>query len=126
MGDIETSLKQLILSKYRSIREFSADVNLPYSTIDTILKRGILNASVTNVIKICEKLNISVDLVANGVIGKYENSKTNTFYTSPEEQRIVTAYRSADEIDKTIVRRTLKIDDVSISDNSSNTPSQIS
>lgn len=109
MGDIEIALKQLILAKYRSIREFSIDVDLPYSTIDTILKRGILNASVNNVIKICKTLNISVDLLARGIIGKYENSNTNI---SPEEQQLVLAYRSADEIDKTIVKRTLKMDAV--------------
>jgi transcriptional regulator with XRE-family HTH domain len=36
----------------------------------------------------------------------------NTFYTSPEEQQLILAYRSADEIDKTIVKRTLKMDAV--------------
>ena len=107
MGDIEIALKQLILAKYRSIREFSIDVDLPYSTIDTILKRGILNASVNNVIKICKTLNISVDLLAQGIIGKYENSNTNI---SPEEQQLILAYRSADEIDKTIVRRALNLE----------------
>ena len=44
-----------------------------------------------------------------------EMNKTNkkpTFPLSPEEQQLVLAYRSADEIDKTIVKRTLKMDAV--------------
>ena len=39
-------------------------------------------------------------------------NKNNTFPLSPEEQQLVLAYRSADEIDKTIVKRTLKMDAV--------------
>ena len=39
-------------------------------------------------------------------------NKNNTFSLSPEEQQLVLAYRSADEIDKTIVKRTLKMDAV--------------
>ena len=37
-------------------------------------------------------------------------SSPYNFYASSEEQDVIIAYRSADEIDKTIVRRTLKLD----------------
>ena len=65
---IEDKLKDLILSRYRSIREFTQVVDMPYSTFDTILKRGINNASITNVIKICKTLMISADELAAGRI----------------------------------------------------------
>lgn len=65
---IEDKLKDLILSKYRSIREFTQVIDMPYSTFDTILKRGIDNSSVTNVIKICKELSISADALAAGKI----------------------------------------------------------
>lgn len=65
---IEDRLKELILSKYKSIREFTTDIDIPYSTLDTILKRGIRKANVDNIIKICESLNISADSLANGEI----------------------------------------------------------
>lgn len=65
---IENQLKEKILAEYGSIREFAAKVKLPYSTIDSILKRGICNASIKNIIKICECLGISVDSLANGKI----------------------------------------------------------
>lgn len=65
---IETKLKDLILSRYKSLREFTIVVDIPYTTLDSILKRGIGNSSVNNVIKICNALNLSVDALAAGEI----------------------------------------------------------
>lgn len=65
---IEDKIKELILSRYRSIREFTQAIDMPYSTFDTILKRGIENSNVTNVIKICKALAISADALAAGEI----------------------------------------------------------
>ena len=58
---LEDKLKEKIIEKYGSVRQFALKVNIPYTTIDTILKRGINNSNVSNVIKICKELNISVD-----------------------------------------------------------------
>lgn len=65
---VEKKLQQFILTRYRSIREFTQSVDMPYSTFATILNRGIENSSVTNVIKICKALGISADELANGEI----------------------------------------------------------
>ena len=65
---IEDKLKNLILSRYRSIREFTQVIDMPYSTFDGILKRGIDNSSVVNVIKVCQALEISADALADGQI----------------------------------------------------------
>lgn len=65
---IEQKLKNLILERYRSIREFTQTFDISYSTLDSILKRGIGNSSVTNIIKICKALNISVDGLGEGRI----------------------------------------------------------
>jgi hypothetical protein len=62
---IEEKLKQYILSNYKSIREFVQVAGLPYTTMDGILKRGIANASIGNVLKICKTLQISADELAN-------------------------------------------------------------
>lgn len=64
----EEKLKNLILSRYRSIREFTIAIDMPYTTIDSIFRRGIGNSSVSNVIKICKALGISADALANGEI----------------------------------------------------------
>ena len=65
---IESKLKDMILERYHSIREFSNTVDMPYTTIDSILKRGIANSSVSNIITICKALQISADALADGEI----------------------------------------------------------
>ena len=64
----EDKLKDLILKRYYSVREFSIEHDIPYTTIHSIFKRGIGNSSVTNIIKICKALGISVDALADGEI----------------------------------------------------------
>lgn len=65
---IEEKLKAYILTKYRSMREFTQSIGIPYSTMTTILKRGIENSNVLNIIKICQELEISADELAAGRI----------------------------------------------------------
>lgn len=65
---IEDKLKIMILERYGSVREFTIKIGMSYSTFDSILRRGIQNSTVSNVIKICEALRISADALANGEI----------------------------------------------------------
>jgi transcriptional regulator with XRE-family HTH domain len=65
---VEQELKTLILQKYRSVRAFSEETGIPYSTIDSIFKRGIANSSVSNIIKICRALGIDADSLGDGTV----------------------------------------------------------
>lgn len=67
---IEERIKALILSKYKSIRDFvnNSEIGIPYTTVDGMLKRGIYNASISNVLKLCHVLEISSDELAKGNI----------------------------------------------------------
>ena len=47
---IEEQLKQLILSNYKSVRAFTMETAIPYSTVDNIFKRGIGGTAVTTVV----------------------------------------------------------------------------
>ena len=58
---LEEKIKELIIEKYGSVRQFALKIDIPYTTIDSILKRGIDNSNVSNVIKMCKALGISVD-----------------------------------------------------------------
>lgn len=58
---LEEKLKELIINKYGSIRQFALKISIPYTTVDSILKRGLDNSNVGNVIKICRYLDISID-----------------------------------------------------------------
>lgn len=71
----EEKLKELILQRYHSIREFTISIDMPNSTLESILSRGVDKASVTNVIKICKALGISADALADGEIKPIYNKK---------------------------------------------------
>lgn len=58
---MEEQIKKMIIEKYGSIRNFSDKIGLPNSTVVSILDRGIKNSNITNVMKMCKALNISVD-----------------------------------------------------------------
>ena len=70
---IEDKLHDLILSRYHSVREFTIAIDMPYTTMHSIFKRGIGNSSVTNIIKICKALGISADALADGEIVPVNN-----------------------------------------------------
>jgi len=70
------------LTKYKSLREFSQEINMPYSTISTIMNKGIESTSVNKIITICHALNISTDDL---VKGKIVPLKQNTTPTSVED-----------------------------------------
>lgn len=52
-------LKREILKQYRSVRQFSLDMGIPYSTLVTALERGIDGMAYGTVIKMCDKLNLN-------------------------------------------------------------------
>ncbi|WP_052045457.1 helix-turn-helix domain-containing protein [Peptostreptococcus sp. MV1] len=63
---IENQLRELIILKYGSLREFTFNIGLPYSTLSTILKNGIMTANISNVVKICNALSIKIDELVEG------------------------------------------------------------
>jgi hypothetical protein len=65
---IEDKLKSYILARYRSVREFAIESDIPQSTIASIFSRGLDGAKVGSIIKICKALNISMDALADGEI----------------------------------------------------------
>ena len=54
----EDKLRNLILDKYISLRQFSIEADIPYSSLMTLLSRGIGGASFDTVVKICKAMEI--------------------------------------------------------------------
>lgn len=52
-------LKNEILKKYRSVRQFCLELDIPYSTLVTALDRGIEGMAYGTVIRICEHLQLN-------------------------------------------------------------------
>ena len=59
----EQKLRNLILDKYVSLRKFAFEADIPYSSLTTILDRGIAGASFDTVIKICRTLGIDPESI---------------------------------------------------------------
>ncbi|WP_018664586.1 helix-turn-helix domain-containing protein [Heyndrickxia acidiproducens] len=70
MKDARTEVvEKLIDEKFPSAKAFAEHIGIPYTTLKSILKRGIGNATVDNVLKICKGLGITTDQleqIANG------------------------------------------------------------
>lgn len=79
---IEEQLRYLIITKYGSLREFTFTIKIPYSTLSTILKNGIMTANMSNIVKICNALYISIDEL---VEGKIRQSKPNEHLIEVED-----------------------------------------
>ena len=58
---LEEKIKNKIIEKYGSIRQFALKIDVPYTTVDSILKRGIDNSNVNNAIKVFKALGLSID-----------------------------------------------------------------
>lgn len=62
---IEEKLKDLVVQRYGTMRQFSKEIGMSQSTFATIMKRGIHKASISNILIICKALGISADELAN-------------------------------------------------------------
>lgn len=65
---IEETLKNYIIDRYGSVRAFAIHHDIAYTTVISVLKRGIENSSVTTIVRICEALNLSPDHLTEGHI----------------------------------------------------------
>lgn len=75
MKNVENELKELILDNYGSLAEFCKKIDLPWTTLDSILKRGVDKANIKNILKITAELNIDVENLANGQIVSKDEPK---------------------------------------------------
>lgn len=97
MNNVEEELKELILSNYKSLREFTLKIGMPYSTLDTILKRGVDKANIINILKICNELNINADRLANG---KLESKPINCNTLSNEALTLISNFDKLNDLGK--------------------------
>lgn len=68
MAETETKIREMIIEKYGSLKKFCEIIDMPWTTLDSILKRGIANSNITNVMKITKELGIDTESLASGII----------------------------------------------------------
>lgn len=97
---IENELKSLIISKSKSIRQFSSEVDIPATTIQSILNNGVENAGVKKMTKICNYLGLDIDALADGYIKEKTVSDIPMTFSEIEH---IKKYRSLDTHGKELV-----------------------
>ena len=70
MNELESQLKQMIINKYGSLKKFSDTINMPWTTLNSILKRGIANSNITNVLKITRELGLDAEKLVDGELSQ--------------------------------------------------------
>lgn len=83
----EEKIKNLITQKGYSIKSFANHIEMPYSTLLSMLNGSIGGASIDNVLKICKGLEISIC-----ELQEHAENKTN-LKLSKKEEKLVIAYR---------------------------------
>ena len=96
---VEEKLKDLIIEQYGSISEFSSKISMPNSTLVSVLKRGIHNSSVTNIIKICKALGISTDELAHDRIVPIHETMQNKSHMTDIEKIVEYTKRNLQDYD---------------------------
>lgn len=96
---IEQELKELIITRYGSISKFAENIDIAWTTLDGVLKRGVNKANITSLIKICNGLNIDCESLYYGrILPKQELLTQNPL--NEVELSHVKKYRSLDQTDK--------------------------
>lgn len=80
MAETEIRIKEIIIERYGSIKKFCEIINMPWTTLDSILKRGIANSNITNVLKITKELNINAELLVAGIIKPISGNELIDYY----------------------------------------------
>lgn len=69
---IEQELKKMIIERYSSLSRFADEIDMAWTTLDGVLKRGVNKANITSLIKICNGLNIDCESL---YYGRYYQNK---------------------------------------------------
>ena len=84
----EEYVKHLISEKGYTIKSFALEIDIPYSTLLSMLNGSIGGAAVDSVIKICKGLNITIDDLQN-----CGSLSLNNLVFSEKETQLILAYR---------------------------------
>lgn len=84
---IEEQLRDLMKIKYGSVKAFAIQNDIPYSTVRSILERGVLKSNADNIFKICAALHIRPEELAEGLNFSEPSQGILSIYNQLEPQR---------------------------------------
>lgn len=86
----EDIIRKLIKESGMNMKSFAESIDMPYTTLYTMLNKGIGKASVDNVLKICKGLGISVEeleALADGENNRMRKGDANIIVNNLEEEK---------------------------------------
>lgn len=92
MNELETKVKKIIISRYGTVKKFADIINLPYSTVDTILKRGFKNSNAYNVGLIFGALQLDTRSILDGKIRPIVLDEVEDFESFEDFERLPDTY----------------------------------
>lgn len=104
---LEENLKNIIDKKFGNVKYFSEKIDLPYTTVRSILQRGILNAKVDNVIKIADGL----DMKAEDLLDFNIKDSISSIYNQLEAPRKKIVYSCAEDQLREQNSKVIKLED---------------
>ena len=97
----EQYLKNLIKNNGLTIKEFAQNIDMPYSTLLTMLnEEKIGNAAVDSVIKICKGLNITIQDLQS--IQGTNTSTVEHLVLTEHEKKLILNYRQKTELQNAV------------------------
>lgn len=86
MDQLTALIKQEIKKQYKSVRQFTAVLDIPYTTIASALKNGVGGTAYDTVTKICKALDIQLVNYKNPVLVNQDVLELLSRYNSLDEQ----------------------------------------
>lgn len=109
MDTIEIRIKEIIIKRYGSMKKFCEKIEMPWTTLDSILKRGIANSNITNVMKITKELNIDTESLASGFILNCDGQNINEQNVSKSSSaKIIQYYNLLNDTGKNVATERVK------------------
>ena len=97
----EKYLKKLIKENGLTVKEFAQSIEMPYSTLLTMLNDGkVGNAAVDSVIKICKGLNITIQELQSSQDS--EDAQPQPLVLSRHEKQLINNYRKKVDLQKAV------------------------
>ena len=78
MNELDSNLKALIIQEYGSLKKFTEIIDMPWTTLNSILNRGVANSNITNVLKITRELGLDAEKLVDGEICKSVSAPPTT------------------------------------------------
>ncbi|CQR23630.1 Cro/CI family transcriptional regulator [Streptococcus varani] len=112
---IEKQLRELMELRFGSVKAFAVQNDIPYSTVRSILERGVLKSNSENIFKICSILGIDPKALVKNITFIPDQPEIVSIYKQLESERqevvLNTAKEQLEEQNKVVSMFDKKIDD---------------